>query len=699
MLRSVVVTATIGLLAASLAWASPAAAGNAIFDEAWSHSSSGWNRSSSPVIADIDGDGQNEVVIGHQDGNLRAYEADGSLKWSSAAVPGINAGCNNQSYASAIDSSPAVADLDKDGTAEVVVGVGSTWQSSQNGGVIAFDGVTGAIEWQTRLGRDMGNVWENTPNKDGWCEGVYSTPAIGDIDGDGWLDVVFAAWDFYIWAVDRNGNALPGFPFDNDDSVWSSPSLFDIDADGDMEIFIGGDTYPGGNYDHLGGVLRAIDWKPAGLVNLWNAEANEVFHSTGAIGDINGDGLHEIVIATGHNWRIECGIGHPACGPGDGSDTNKVFAFHLHDGSPVPGFPVSHGGTVIGSPALGDIDNDGQLEVVVGSEDTFVYAWNGDGSLHWKVQVDDNDMHTVIGPGPFAAGAAIADLQGDGGQDVAIGGSTSLVLLDGATGASLEAGIQWPDRVDYARSFESTPAIGMLNGERHIVFSSFDTPGNNSRLAAYTLPASSADDDWPMFARDIARSGTAVHATPTCGFSINGTFCDVADGHIFGDAIDWMVSNSVTAGLSNFLYGPNETLTRAQMVTFLWRDAGSPFGNPAHSFTDVPDGEFYAEAVRWASANNITQGTSASNFSPGDTVTRAQLVTFLWRREGRPAAPSTTPFIDVATGAYYHQAVAWASTNNITQGTSATNFSPDDPVTRGQAAALLYRTFVANQPA
>ena len=238
-------------LVATLAAAVPALAASSAYEKDWALLLDGWNRSSSPVIADIDADGENEIVFGHQDGRLRAYEGDGTLKWSTPAVPSLNARCNAQTTASAIDSSPAVADIDEDGTPEIIIGVGSTWAEHQNGGVIVFDGKTGAKEWGTAIGRDSGDIWESSPNLDGWCEGVFATPAIGDVDGDGHLDVVFAAWDFYIWAVDRFGTPLSGFPFNNDDTVWSSPALYDIDNDGDMEIFVGGDTTPGGYYDHL----------------------------------------------------------------------------------------------------------------------------------------------------------------------------------------------------------------------------------------------------------------------------------------------------------------------------------------------------------------------------------------------------------------------------------------------------------------
>ena len=205
---------------------------------------------------------------------------------------------------------------------------------------------------------------------------------------------------------------------------------------------------------------------------LWNAEANEVFHSSPAIGDINGDGRAEAIIGTGNNWNIECGNGHPQCGPGDGSDHNKLFAFHLHDGSPVPGVPVSAGSTIIASPALGDIDSDGELEVVVGSADHYVCAWNGNGSLAWKMRPDFNHL----GTGRMSGSPIIADLDGDGDQDVAVGGDDGLALLRSHKGSNIEGGTIWQQRVGFGRSMESSAAVGVFNGKCHIVLTQFDTP-------------------------------------------------------------------------------------------------------------------------------------------------------------------------------------------------------------------------------
>ena len=148
----------------------------------------------------------------------------------------------------------------------------------------------------------------------------------------------------------------------------------------------------------------------------------------------------------------------------------------------------------------------------------------------------------------------------------------------------------------------------------------------------------------------------------------------------------------VTNGTSATKFSPNGTCTRAQVVTFLWRAMGCPAPETAENpFTDVEAGKYYTDAVLWAVENEITTGTDAATFSPGSGCTRAQVVTFLWRAAGKPApASETNPFTDV-TGGYYYTAVLWAVENRITSGTSATRFSPNATCTRAQIVTFLYR--------
>lgn len=170
-------------------------------------------------------------------------------------------------------------------------------------------------------------------------------------------------------------------------------------------------------------------------------------------------------------------------------------------------------------------------------------------------------------------------------------------------------------------------------------------------------------------------------------------FTDVGSGMYYTAPVLWAVENRVTAGTSATTFGPNDGCTRAQVVTFLWRAAGQPEPTGSRNpFTDVSASAYYYKAVLWAVENGITAGTSATTFSPDDTCTRAQIVTFLWRYEGMPTPASAgNSFVDVPTGAYYEKAVLWAAQSNVTAGTSATTFSPDSTCTRAQVVTFLYR--------
>ena len=179
-----------------------------------------------------------------------------------------------------------------------------------------------------------------------------------------------------------------------------------------------------------------------------------------------------------------------------------------------------------------------------------------------------------------------------------------------------------------------------------------------------------------------------------CGAVNENPFVDVAKSDYFYTPVLWAVENGITAGTGNGKFSPEDTCTRAQVVTFLWRAMGKPapktYDNP---FVDVDPGAYYYEAVLWAVDNGITAGTGSGKFSPDDPCTRAQVVTFLWRAMSKPAPDSEkNPFGDVFAGDYYYEPVLWAVENGITSGTGNGRFSPEDPCTRGQVVTFLYRT-------
>lgn len=169
------------------------------------------------------------------------------------------------------------------------------------------------------------------------------------------------------------------------------------------------------------------------------------------------------------------------------------------------------------------------------------------------------------------------------------------------------------------------------------------------------------------------------------------TFTDVDSNAYYADAVAWAVANGITQGTSDTTFSPDAGCTRAQVVTFLWRAAGSPESTVISAFTDVAADSDYAQAVAWAVENGITFGTGADTFNPNGLCNRAQIVTFLARFANGKASTTENPFDDVSGDAFYTGAVQWAVENNITNGTSDTTFSPDDTCTRGQVVVFLYR--------
>ena len=184
----------------------------------------------------------------------------------------------------------------------------------------------------------------------------------------------------------------------------------------------------------------------------------------------------------------------------------------------------------------------------------------------------------------------------------------------------------------------------------------------------------------------------ANDVTVKASFVKETSFVDVPANAYFADAVKWAVDKGVTNGLSDTMFGPYESCTRAQIVTFLWRAAGSPEPKAMGSFTDVPASAYYAKAVAWAVENGITNGMTETTFAPNATCTRGQSVTFLYRALKGTASGSTN-FTDVKSDAFYADAINWAVANNVTNGTSNTTFSPNADCTRAEIVTFLYRAY------
>lgn len=187
-------------------------------------------------------------------------------------------------------------------------------------------------------------------------------------------------------------------------------------------------------------------------------------------------------------------------------------------------------------------------------------------------------------------------------------------------------------------------------------------------------------------------SKVEVKATFMEDNSVFNFFYDVPNDAFFYEAVKWAVKSGVTNGLSDTMFGPYESCTRAQIVTFLWRAAGSPEPKTASSFADVPASAYYAKAVAWAVENGITNGMTETTFALNATCTRGQSVTFLYRALKGTASGSTN-FTDVKSDTFYADAINWAVANNVTNGTSNTTFSPNADCTRAEIVTFLYRAY------
>ncbi len=234
----------------------------------------------------------------------------------------------------------------------------------------------------------------------------------------------------------------------------------------------------------------------------------------------------------------------------------------------------------------------------------------------------------------------------------------------------------------------NAPALG-----RKVFITTEQFSGNDISIPGMTLYYIEGTEGWTTPTWREEQYPTA----PWDGVNfIENPFRDIKSGKYYYMPVLWAAKNGVTTGTGKTVFSPDDGCTRAQVVTFLWRAAGQP--DPVGSenpFADVKENAYYRSAILWAVENGITNGTSGTTFSPEDTCTRAQIVTFLWRFEQKAApAAGANQFKDVPAEQYYYDAVLWAVENGITNGTSATTFSPDDTCTRAQVVTFLYRDMV-----
>ncbi|MBC7228162.1 MAG: VCBS repeat-containing protein [Thermoflexales bacterium] len=471
---------------------------------------------SSPTLADLTGDGRPEVLIGTttckgdqqgkcaytQDAILAVYQSEGLFWYRRVDAP--------------INSSPAVGDINRDGYPEIVVTIGGdVYDVYHHGGAIAFD----------RFGNPLWRFYTQDHNRDGYKDGVFSSPTLCDVNNDGYLEVVFGGWDQRIYLLDYQGrplwNNLPsGFPgpgYYNADTIWSTAACADLNRDGYQEIIVGADItgggiLPDGTQTQDGGFLYIFDKDGNVLVRRY---LSETIYASPAVGDLDRDGDLEIVSGTGWYWwdahkRNEQPYVYVF-------DTGRVFdpSLHYSDPAKLPflnGWPQPTEYPGFSSPALGDLDGDGDLEIVIGTghpdlqNDHIdgagkVYAWhhNGIPVNRWPVQPKNQQG----ADGPIFSSPTIANVDSDESPEVLFSMLWDIQLYDAS--GNLQ------DRLNTYWTIWGSPAVGDTDGngllEIWVGGGRYYNPeyGHLWRFELQTPVTQQMP--WPMFHRDPRHTG------------------------------------------------------------------------------------------------------------------------------------------------------------------------------------------------
>ncbi|HSM58162.1 MAG TPA: VCBS repeat-containing protein [Candidatus Sulfomarinibacteraceae bacterium] len=483
----------------------------------WANSNGNCHRSS-PTLADINGDGRLDIVLATNNGHVVAVRHDGQVLWERDIAPafGMSGGTHE------IASSPAVGDLDGDGKPEVVVGTGSIYKDTcTQGGMIVLDHNGHVKSGWPYLAED------GDTGPSGCRDTIFSSPALGDLDNDGTLEIVAGGFDKRIYAWHDDGSLVPGFPpssyhrqqlsdWDDligklGDTIWSSPVLADLDGDGYLDIIIGTDEGnvggdwecpytlpPGWQPGYCGGSIYALD-RFGKLLPGFPRYIHETIQSTPAIADLNNDGSPDIVVGTG-SFYYNNSPDHPTDG----------FRLYVMDSQArdLPGWEGGKwvGGPVPASPSIGDINGDGNPEIVVGvmeKREIHAYRTNGEMVNGFPAKPVDQYGQTLSNYG-VGSSIVLADYDGDGRMEIILNQGWVVSILDNngsqITAPSFPAG----DKPIYYTdgSLLNNPAVGDLDGDGKL-----ELIAHNSKLYVWELPGASVKSDWPMFKKDAAGLG------------------------------------------------------------------------------------------------------------------------------------------------------------------------------------------------
>lgn len=488
-------------------------------------------RRSSPTIADIDGNTANgkEIVVGSNDGTLYAYHANGTPVWAPRNV--LPAACSyNASTDGILNSTPAVGKLFGGSTNYIVVGYGTIQQTNCDGGIVVYNGATGDLVLRFSL-----RTWLQSQGYNEKLYSVVSSPALADTDFDGQMEIGFGGLDRNVYLLNASGSVR--WYFHAADTVWASPAFTNIDSDPELEMIASTDISPNSKIKPPtigGGFVYAFDTqarapKRTDLFStssyIWRSiNFDQVLYSSPTVVDFEGDGVKEIVTGSG-------------CFFNPGSQGHWLKILDSRNGAVIR--TLNADSCVTSSPAIGDIDGDGELEIVASINGqaagapyhSYVQAWDYDNPTpKWTI----DPLDSLNRNDPYLddiASPVLADLDGNGSLEVLVSNFSDVVVLRGSTGQQLtcRACMTGPGRAMYTLyTTKSTPAVGDLDGDGdlEVVIGGGGSPNFGEKDKPYlyvwtnfagllgssagTLPHYSAP--WPMFRGNPQHTG--VYTAP-----------------------------------------------------------------------------------------------------------------------------------------------------------------------------------------
>jgi hypothetical protein len=440
---------------------------------------------SSPTIAQIDG--VRAVVVATESGWVYVLNASTGRELPGWPQPVTIA----PGQATAVDSTPTVAYLDgPNRPPSIIVGAGSLYVKNQQGGLEAF-----YANGQKRFvfhTRPTFDEWAGGGSANGYDDAVFSTPAVGDITGSGQQDIVFGSYDHYIYALTPSGSLVPGFPYNNQDTIWSSPALYDVTHSGRDDIYIGADST--GLHGCWGGWLYDLRYVSGAPRVEWSRCEHQTFWSSPTIGEIDHSGRAAVVLGT--SWNTTYGT--PAT-------SDKIYAFYADNGTMVPGWPATTNGPTFGSPAIGNVLGNGQVQVVATScahcsnGPATVSVFTGGGKLVWSRALN---AHEELGS------PTLVDLTNSNANDIVVGNTLGLYLLNGRYGTFLYGTNGHP--VGEPCAIMNQPAVTLVPGVGWRLFDACGGPISAGHVIAYPLPyAPRTAPAWPEFRGNTAHTGVA----------------------------------------------------------------------------------------------------------------------------------------------------------------------------------------------